>query len=302
MSKRRNNAVGPAVRQTPQWPYLIPILTLASLLSGLMVTTQYYAWEHGHAAALGPRIADVYPPWACLQWAWRWYGQDEQAFRRAGSVGIVSTALLFVLVALLAQRRRSRIASSNYLHGSARWADRGDIEKAGLIPRKSWRRAEPNTASVYVGSWIDSRGQQHYLRHGGPEHVLCIAPTRTGKGVGLVIPTLLSWPESAVVNDLKGELWALTAGWRQKHARNKVLLFEPTSRRGCAWNPLDEIRIGTEDEVGDAQNLATLLVDPDGRGNSNHWQLTAQALLVGLILHVLYLAREGPPPRTCSAH
>ena len=115
--------------------------------------------------------------------------------------------------------------------------------------------------------WLDKRGKQHYLRHNGPEHVLCYAPTRSGKGVGLVVPTLLSWGESAVVTDLKGELWALTAGWRQQHAKNRVLRFEPAAANGSVcWNPLDEIRLGTEHEVADVQNLATLIVDPDGKG------------------------------------
>jgi len=63
-----------------------------------------------------------------------------------------------------------------------------------------------------VSSWVDNHGKQHYLRHNGPEHVLCYAPTRSGKGVGLVVSTLLSWGDSAVITDLKGELWALTAG------------------------------------------------------------------------------------------
>jgi type IV secretion system protein VirD4 len=125
--------------------------------------------------------------------------------------------------------------------------------------------------------------------------VLCYAPTRSGKGVGLVVPTLLSWSESVFVTDLKGELWALTAGWRRQHANNAVLRFEPAAGSGSAcWNPLDEIRQGTEHEVGDVQNLAMLLVDPDGKGLETHWQKTSQALLVGLILHVLYKARaEG---------
>jgi hypothetical protein len=133
-----------------------------------------------------------------------------------------------------------------------------------------------------------------YLRHAGPEHILTYAPTRSGKGVGLVVPTLLSWKHSAVITDLKGELWALTAGWRQQHARNKVLRFEPASAEGSAqWNPLDEIRLGTGHEIGDVQNLATLIVDPDGKGLESHWQKTSQALLVGLILHALYKARDG---------
>jgi type IV secretion system protein VirD4 len=88
----------------------------------------------------------------------------------------------------------------------------------------------------------------------------------------------------------------MTAGWRQKHAGNKVLRFEPASAASVCWNPLDEIRVGTENEVGDIQNLASLIVDPHGKGLENHWQRTSQALLVGVILHALYKAKaEGRP-------
>jgi len=60
-----------------------------------------------------------------------------------------------------------------------------------------------------------------YLRHAGPEHVLLVAPTRSGKGVGLVLPTLLSWTQSAIIHDIKGENWALTAGWRARFSSLK---------------------------------------------------------------------------------
>jgi type IV secretion system protein VirD4 len=188
--------------------------------------------------------------------------------------------------------------ANEYLHGSARWANVKDIQAAGLLPkaRTFWQfisgKEPAASAGVYVGAWLDKNGRQHYLRHNGPEHVLCYAPTRSGKGVGLVVPTLLSWGHSAVITDLKGELWALTSGWRQKHAKNKVLRFEPAIANGSVcWNPLDEIRVCTENEVGDVQNLATLLVDPDGKGLESHWQKTGQALLVGVILHALYKAK-----------
>jgi type IV secretion system protein VirD4 len=59
--------------------------------------------------------------------------------------------------------------------------------------------------------------------------VLCFAPTRSGKGVGLVVPSLLTWPGSAIVHDIKGENWQLTAGFRARHGR--VLLFDPTNPR-----------------------------------------------------------------------
>jgi type IV secretion system protein VirD4 len=195
-----------------------------------------------------------------------------------------------------------------YLHGSARWANVQDIEASGLLPRPRsfWQllsgKALPTSAGVYVGAWLDKQGKQRYLRHNGPEHVLCYAPTRSGKGVGLVMPTLLSWGESAVITDLKGELWSLTAGWRKQHAQNKVLRFEPASATGSVcWNPLDEIRTGTENEVGDVQNLATLIVDPDGKGLESHWQKTGQALLVGVILHALYKARNEGTAATLPA-
>src|SRR3546814_2012832 len=100
-----------------------------------------------------------------------------------------------------------------------------------------------------------------YLRHNGPEHILCFAPTRSGKGVGLVIPSLLAWPGSCIVHDIKGENWDLTAGFRARHGR--VLLFDPTNPASNPYNPLLEVRKG-DWEVRDAQNIADILIDPEG--------------------------------------
>jgi type IV secretion system protein VirD4 len=111
-----------------------------------------------------------------------------------------------------------------------------------------------------AGIYLGRLGKQH-LRHASPEHVLCFAPTRSGKGVGLVVPTLLSWPSSAVVHDIKGENWALTAGWRSQFSH--CLLFDPTDARSAAYNPLLEVRRGPQ-EVRDVQNIADVLVDPEG--------------------------------------
>ena len=134
---------------------------------------------------------------------------------------------------------------------------------------------------VLLGRW-----QEDYLRHDGPEHVLCFAPTRSGKGVGLVVPTLLTWPGSAIVHDIKSENWTLTAGFRARHGR--ALLFDPTNSASAAYNTLLEMRRG-EWEVRDVQNVADVLVDPEGSlERRNHWEKTSHSLLVGAILHVLY--------------
>ncbi len=156
-------------------------------------------------------------------------------------------------------------------YGSARWAEREDVEAAGLLSEDG----------VVLGRFED-----RYLRHDGPEHVLCFAPTRSGKGVGLVVPSLLTWPGSAIVHDIKGENWQLTAGWRFRF--NRVLRFDPTDVTSAAYNPLLEVRRG-DSEVRDVQNIADILVDPEGLlERRTHREKTAHSLLVGAILHVLY--------------
>ena len=95
-----------------------------------------------------------------------------------------------------------------------------------------------------------------------------------------------TWPGSAVIHDIKGENWELTSGWRSRVS--ECLLFDPTREGSARFNPLLEVRRGTH-EVRDVQNIADILVDPDGaRERRDHWERTAHALLTGAILHVLY--------------
>ena len=127
---------------------------------------------------------------------------------------------------------------------------------------------------------------------------MAIAPTRSGKGVGLVIPTLLSWTDSAVIHDIKGENWQLTSGWRSTFSH--CLLFDPTNAQSAKYNPLLEVRKG-ECEVRDVQNIADILVDPEGMlERRNHWEKTAHSLLVGAILHILYAERDKTLARVAS--
>ena len=190
---------------------------------------------------------------------------DEGAYI-AASGGIAA-----VVVAIAMSVWRAREVKRVTTYGSARWAEPSEVREAGLLGHDG----------VLLGRWRDE-----YLRHDGPEHVLCFAPTRSGKGVGLVVPTLLTWPGSAIVHDIKGENWTLTAGWRARFGR--VLLFDPTNAASAAYNPLLEVRRG-EWEVRDVQNIADVLVDPEGAlERRNHWEKTSHSLLVGAILHVLY--------------
>jgi len=241
--------------------------------------TQYVAWSLGYQAQLGPPWfvlfgAPVYYPPAIFWW-WYFYEAYAPPIFAKGGIIAASGGFIAIATAIGMSVWRAREAKNVATYGSARWAEKSEIKAAGLL--------DPD--GVVLG-----RYDKEYLRHDGPEHVLCFAPTRSGKGVGLVVPSLLTWPGSAVVHDIKGENWQLTSGFRSQHGR--VLLFDPTNPKSSAYNPLLEVRRG-EWEVRDVQNIADILVDPEGSlDKRNHWEKTSHSLLVGAILHVLYAEKE----------
>lgn len=252
--------------------------------------TQFVAYRVGYHPAIGaPLFGHVYAPWRWLEWQQAaWAADAHRTFQ------IVDVSLLGVVAAvsfgglILSSSIRRRPKKHEGVHGTARFQAEAEIRKSGLLPRKPGDAH----AGAYVGGWTDRKGRTHYLRHDGPEHLIVIAPTRSGKGVGNVNTTLLSWPASTAVYDEKGELWELTAGWRAKHAGNTVIRLEFGAVEGSAgFNFLEEVRLGTPHEVADAQNIAQMLCDPNGKGLEDHWQKTSFALLTGLILHVLYTSK-----------
>ena len=238
------------------------------------------------AIATAAAALPLYAPWSVFAWALRFDDAPgaEPVFSTAWHAIAIPAHFLFLVGMYVAWRRARRNAKSTDAYGSARWATAPEIEKTRLL----------DGDGVFLGV-VRERPQDKgtYLRHSGPQHVLGFAPTRSGKGVGWVIPTLLTWRGSVLVHDIKGENWALTAGWRAAHMRNRCLKFDPTCAdgTGARYNPLLEVRRGAL-EIRDAQNIADMLVDPDGRGVKDHWDLTAEEVLVAAILHVLYVGRN----------
>ncbi len=249
------------------------------------VATQWLAYRFDYQQALGePIFGRIYSPLSWLVWSHKYYDNATPDFNRVYLGVIVALGLLFLGYAVWFTIRGRRSQAITDLHGSAHWATRAEIERTGLLP-SGGARGE----GVYVGAWQEPKGPLHYLRHNGPEHILAFAPSRSGKGVSLVIPTLLSWPHSAVVFDLKGENWALSAGWRKSEG-HAVLAFDPTDTqgRGVGYNPLEEVRIGTEYEIADAQNIVQQIIDPDGKGLESHWDKTSFMFLVGVVLYTIH--------------
>src|SRR5271155_5249148 len=283
----------------------IKLIAVSSfLLMALLINwrvTQLVAGQFGYARPLGPAWFGFYAPWEWMVWWSRWHWVDrfqpiwEYSIREAAyPLLVVGAAPAGVIVIA----RYFLSASDSDLHGSAHWGTTRDVRSASLIappaylPR--WVRrllvrlgllnALTRRTGIYLGLWHGS-----YLRDCGPGHVLVMAPTRSGKGVGVVVPTLLTWPHSTLVHDLKGENWQLTAGPRRAMG-HICLKFDPTDATGASvkYNPLEQVRLRTVHEAEDVQNIVHMIVDPDGRGLNDHWVKPGAALLPGTILHLLY--------------
>jgi type IV secretion system protein VirD4 len=258
------------------------LIVFAIIAVGMCCSTQWTAAELGYQIRLGApwfhmQGFPVYYPWRLFEW---WYAYESYApaiFNRGGAI-VASSGLVAAFTAIVGSIWRARQSKLATTYGSARWANKRERKLAGLL----------RDAGVFLG-----RVASKYLRHDGPEHVIVFGPTRSGKS-GIVIPTLLTCPDSVIVHDVKRENWQLTAGWRSRFSH--CLLFDPTDPRSAAYNPVLEVRKGLP-EVRDAQNIADILVDPEGMlERRNHWEKTSHSLLVGSILHVLYAEEDKTLP------
>lgn len=255
------------------WGQILAVLSAALL--GAILATQWTAAALGHQPELGPPDGEllghrIYGPWRFFVW-WFQFDAYARSIFETGATIFLGCAALSVALAFAFSLWRSREKRQSDTYGTARWATARDISRLNLTQGDG----------VILGSW-----RQRLLRHDGDEHVLVIAPTNTGKSVGVSLPTGLVWRHSYLALDLKGENWAVTSGIRA--AFGPVYRFAPTTSETHRYNPLTQIRRG-EAEVRDAQVLADMLVDPEGAlRERSHWQLRAFELLVAVILWTLH--------------
>lgn len=164
-------------------------------------------------------------------------------------------------------------------YGTAKFADSEEIDKMGITKN-------PNDG-VVLGMTEDNK----LITDNGVEHIMNMAPTRTGKGINTVLTTLYTWTSSVIVNDIKGECWDLTSGFRRSILKQKCIFFNPMddTGEGISYNPLTLVKVGTRSEQEDSRAIAITLLDTDGKGESDHWISSAINLLTAVILHVKYV-------------
>lgn len=196
------------------------------------------------------------------------YGLDRPVIgfwlKLSGALAI-GVPLLLVLVGIA---RKGLPGDRRALHGETEWAGNAELRENGLLA---------GSGGLFVGKVARNK----YVRFGGPEHIACYAPTRSGKGVGLVIPNCLLYEASLVCLDVKKENFAATAGIRAK-AGQKVILFDPLAPDGrtARYNPLSYVRRGTLDAFDDIQRIAGMLF-PQEEGKNAFFSDSARSAFVG---------------------
>jgi len=161
-------------------------------------------------------------------------------------------------------------------HGSARFANRKELKKLE-------RGKGQDDAGLLIGR---NPHTGRLLRYDGPAHLITLAPTRAGKGVGTVIPNLLAAERSVLVIDPKGENARIAGEARRRFGTVHVLdPFEVSGHPSAAYNPLDRLTSDSLDLGEDAASLTEALVmDPPGQVTEAHWNEEAKAILGGLIM------------------
>ncbi len=211
--------------------------------------------------------------------SWFWYFRGDPEVQRWLRMGALSASGLGIAIALgvAAQMRRP-------LHGAARWATEAELRHGGLRSR----------TGLYLG-----RKSGRPMVFGGAEHVMLYAPTRTGKGVGVVIPNLLTWPDSVVVLDVKRENWEASAGFRAAHGQ-AVLLFDPLDPEGrtARYNPFGHIERSDAVQVLDELQRIAAMLFPIPDHADPFWTESARTGFVGV---GAYLAETPDRPFTLGA-
>ena len=240
------------------------------------------------AAACIVSIGPVYPPYAGVLWLARLEELPRVIPKVQEGVWVFGGALTATLTLVMAARPGARRVAPSTSHGSARWGSGAELRRpTGLL------LGRPISDAIAGSSKNGTRPS--FLRYAGEGHLLTVAPTRSGKGVGCVIPNLLTYPGSVLVTDPKGENYAVTA--RARRSLGQVVhALDPFDAVGgtAALNPLDLIDAESPDALDDARLIADMLVVADSTTGGEHtfWNEEARGLLTGFVLHV---AASSPP-------
>lgn len=182
------------------------------------------------------------------------------------------------------------IPKKEKLYGNARFANSADIRKMGLFPKKG-KDGKIDNNGIIIGMY-----NNQLLRFGGQQFVALGAPTRSGKGVGIVIPNLLDYPNSCVVQDIKLECFEYTSKYRKEILKQDIFLFNPYSFKTHRYNPLFYIDMKGENADAELNDFANILYPLKNDGSvTDYFNGKAKDLFIGLcyMMNDLLGTRKG---------
>jgi len=284
------STVGYSAPRNPLRLYGLPTLILCIYVIVISIAlTQWIAQNFGYHSSLGETFfREYYLPWKWIAWTQIYHSAYQTFFQKVFVLLFVSFMGICFLLLIFLVRARKLSEGNKSLHGTAHFASEEEVKKSGIYRQDK---------GVFVGAYQKNfMAKKEYLKHNGKEHVFCFAPTRAGKGVDLIIPTLLSWTGSVFVLDIKGENFALSSGWRKYHAGNHIIKFQPNCNDGTGsrFNPFEEVRLNTAFAYTDMDNIINIVAAPeDPKAKIDpHFDPLAKTFLVGCALHWMHEYQE----------
>ena len=312
------------IGKTARFVVMYIVTILVALVAGNMVAMNAFLEQLPDPTRFASRylsIGGVYLNMFSFLGLYNTFGKEfPLLFKQPVSLYVVIVGMGFLGPLLLkVVAKKKRLTSE----GTAKWADQSELEEKKLLVSVS-KAKKANVTGVVCGTWytglvsyesivtglrtltkplklsdtvfftlVDIAAMlllvsRYYIIDNAPTHGLMVAPSRSGKGIGPVLQTLLMWKGSMIVSDLKRENLRKTGAYRKHVLNHNVIEFAPTDTRPTGrFNPLNEIRWGTANEGKDVGNLVTLLVgEPEGK--DAHWKSNAASILIGTIIHLKY--------------
>ena len=257
---------------------ILAVLAVIALL-GFIILFEYIGGKIIYAVY----DIDKEPSWNT---AWHYLQRYGSSHNKRLKLLVWFAALLPLIVLTAAGTAIALSQKKRALYGDARFANMGEIRKAGLLPDKDHR-----DETILVGKF---KGQ--YLRYGGYQFVMLAAPTRSGKGVGIVIPNCLTYTGSLVVLDIKLENFDITAGYRQQTLGQEIYLFAPFDANGRThrWNPISYISEDPSNRMGDIDAIANALYN-NPNAKDPFWDNMAKDMFRACCLAVIETPEELKP-------
>lgn len=228
----------------------------------------------------------------------------QQQYKKLVAISWVGFAVPVVVCAGFIALMIIGLMAKKVIYGNARLATDNDLSQSTFFP--SEKRVVQAIAKnekpfcfppIIIGKMFRGRYKNQFIYFYGQQFLILYAPTRSGKGVGIVIPNCLNYPDSMVVLDIKLENWFLSAGYRKQALKQECFLFAPAGYadnhaeatqgkiKSHRWNPMDCVSRSDLQREGDLDRIASILMPAEG--SDPFWSDAAKDLFMGLGLYLL---------------